>query len=148
MIHCDSACCFRSFEEKLKELEELQNELQGHVEELEEENDHLKKQNMMVNEAKIKLRQETSLLTAENMVCVCVPAEGSKCYYGRNQCLSVLQDLEEQLDQKNRLIKKLVSQLKSLETSHKGFCVSAVSLTADPLLTLCGRYLSLTLLNQ
>lgn len=72
MIHCDSACCFRYFEEKLKELEELQNELQGHVEELEEENDHLKKQNMMVNEAKIKLRQETSLLTAENMVCVCV----------------------------------------------------------------------------
>lgn len=72
MVHCDSGCCFRYFEEKLKELEELQNELQGHVEELEEENDHLKKQNMMVNEAKIKLRQETSLLTAENMVCVCV----------------------------------------------------------------------------
>lgn len=72
MIHCDSGCWFRYFEEKLKELEELQNELQGHVEDLEEENEHLKKQNMMVNEAKIKLRQETSLLTAENMVSVCV----------------------------------------------------------------------------
>lgn len=40
--------------------------------ELEEENEHLKKQNMMLNEAKIKLRQETSLLTADNMVCVYV----------------------------------------------------------------------------
>lgn len=45
------------------------------MEELEEENDHLKKQNTMLNEAKNKLRLETSQLTAENMVrvrvCVC-----------------------------------------------------------------------------
>lgn len=40
------------------------------MEELEEENDHLKKQNTMLNEAKNKLRLETSQLTAENMVCV------------------------------------------------------------------------------
>lgn len=82
MIHRDSGRCFRYFEEKLKELEELQNDLQGHVEDLEEENEHLKKQNMMVNEAKIKLRQETSLLTAENMVCVCVcvNVQSSRCY--------------------------------------------------------------------
>ena len=122
----DSGCCFRYFQEKLKELEELQNELQGHVEELQEENHHLKQQNTMLNEAKSKLRQETALLTAENMVCVCErerePAETSRGYYERNQCLSLLQDLEEQLDHKHRLIKKLVSQLKSLETSRKGLC--------------------------
>lgn len=53
-------------------MEELKTELQGQVEELEEENDHLKRQHLMASEAKIKLRQETSQLTAENMVCVCV----------------------------------------------------------------------------
>lgn len=44
-------------------------ELEDRVEELEEENDHLKKQQLMENEAKRKLREETSILTAENMVC-------------------------------------------------------------------------------
>ncbi|XP_011605937.2 unconventional myosin-Vc [Takifugu rubripes] len=99
----------RYFEEKLKELEELQNELQAHINELEEENDHLKQQNLMVNEAKIKLRQETSLLTAENM------------------------DLEEQLDQKSRLIKKLLSQLKSFETSQKAKPASQSAIPRDHL---------------
>lgn len=59
---------FRHLEEKVKELEELRTELQSQVEELEEENDHIKRQHMMANEAKNKLRQETSQLTAENMV--------------------------------------------------------------------------------
>ncbi|KAF3688718.1 Unconventional myosin-Vc [Channa argus] len=85
----------RHFEEKAKELAEVKIELQGKVEELEEENDHLKRQQLMESEAKIKLRQETSRLTAENM------------------------DFEEQLDQKDRLIKKLRNQIKSLETSQK-----------------------------
>lgn len=61
---------FRHFEEKAEELEELKRELQGRVEELEEENDLSKKQLLMESEAKSKLRQETSRLTAENMVCV------------------------------------------------------------------------------
>ncbi|KAL7402977.1 hypothetical protein ABVT39_022805 [Epinephelus coioides] len=85
----------RHFEEKAEELEELKRELHGKVEELEEENDHLKRQLLMEMEAKSKLRQETSQLTAENM------------------------DFEEQLDQRDRLIRKLQNQIKSLETSQK-----------------------------
>lgn len=93
----------RHFEEKAEELEELKRELHGKVEELEEENDHLKRQLLMEMEAKSKLRQETSQLTAENM------------------------DFEEQLDQKDRLIRKLQNQIKSLETSQK-----AVKQTSAP----------------
>lgn len=59
---------FRHLEEKVKELEELRTDLQSQVEELEEEHDHIKRQHLMANEAKNKLRQETSQLTAENMV--------------------------------------------------------------------------------
>nr|XP_020476628.1 unconventional myosin-Vc isoform X2 [Monopterus albus] len=85
----------RLFEGKAEELEEIRRDLQDRVEELEEENDHLKRQQLMESEAKRKLRQETSRLTAENM------------------------DFEEQLDQKDRLIKKLQYQIKSLEASQK-----------------------------
>ncbi|XP_062277204.1 unconventional myosin-Vc [Scomber scombrus] len=85
----------RHFEEKAEVLEELKRDLQGNVEELQEENDHLRRQNMMESEAKSRLRQEASQLSAENM------------------------DFEEQLDHKDRLIKKLQNQIKSLETSHK-----------------------------
>ncbi|XP_026221899.1 unconventional myosin-Vc isoform X1 [Anabas testudineus] len=85
----------RHFQEKAEELEEVKRELQARVEDLEEENDHLKRQQLMESEAKIKLRHETSRLTAENM------------------------DFEEQLDQKDRLIRKLQNQIKSLETSQK-----------------------------
>lgn len=52
----------------MKELEELQADLQNQVDELEEENDHVKRQHLMAHEVKNKLRQETSQLTAENMV--------------------------------------------------------------------------------
>nr|XP_040017639.1 unconventional myosin-Vc isoform X3 [Gasterosteus aculeatus aculeatus] len=85
----------RHFEEKAEELEELKTELQGRVEDLEDETNHLKRQLLMESEAKNKLRQETSQLTAENM------------------------DFEEQLDQKDRIIKKLQNQIKSLQTSQK-----------------------------
>uniref|UniRef100_A0A1A8M917 Myosin VC n=2 Tax=Nothobranchius pienaari TaxID=704102 RepID=A0A1A8M917_9TELE len=85
----------RYFEEKAKELEEAKGELQGRIEELVEENAHLKRQQLMEGEAKNKLREETSRLTAENV------------------------DFEEQLDQKDRLIKKLQNQIKCLETSQK-----------------------------
>ncbi|XP_029289703.1 LOW QUALITY PROTEIN: unconventional myosin-Vc [Cottoperca gobio] len=97
----------RHFEEKAGELEELKSELQGRVEELGEENDHLKRQLLMEREAKSKLRQETSLLTAENM------------------------DFEEQLDQKDRLLKKLQNQIKSLETSQKAKQTSAPAIPKD-----------------
>uniref|UniRef100_A0A3B4GUV7 Dilute domain-containing protein n=1 Tax=Pundamilia nyererei TaxID=303518 RepID=A0A3B4GUV7_9CICH len=72
-----------------EELEGEKRELQGRVEELEEENDHLKRQQLMENEVKNKLREETSRLTAENM------------------------DFDELLDQKDRLIKKLQTQVKT-----------------------------------
>lgn len=75
MSHSDFWCFFRHFEEKAEELEELKRELQCRVEDLEEENNHLKRQQLMENEAKIKLTQETSRLTAENMVCVWIKYE-------------------------------------------------------------------------
>ncbi|XP_037539495.1 unconventional myosin-Vc [Nematolebias whitei] len=85
----------RLFEERARELEEAKEELQGRIKELEEEKDHLRRQQLMESEVKGKLREETSRLTAENM------------------------DFEEQLDQKDRLIKKLQSQIKCLEISSK-----------------------------
>uniref|UniRef100_A0A3Q3FNL4 Myosin VC n=1 Tax=Labrus bergylta TaxID=56723 RepID=A0A3Q3FNL4_9LABR len=83
----------RHLEEKAGELEEQKNELQEQLEELEEETDHLKRQQLMESEAKSKLRQDISRLTAENI------------------------DFEEMLDHKDRLIKKLRSQIKMKQTS-------------------------------
>ncbi|XP_068595561.1 unconventional myosin-Vc [Brachionichthys hirsutus] len=85
----------RHREEKVEELEKSKRSLQSQVEELEEENDRLKRQQLMEDEAKSKLTQESSLLTAEIM------------------------DLEEQLAQKSTIVKKLQSQMKSLEASQK-----------------------------
>ncbi|XP_015256011.1 PREDICTED: unconventional myosin-Vc [Cyprinodon variegatus] len=85
----------RHFEERAKELDETREQLQGRIEELEEENEHLKRQQLMEGEVKRKLREEASQLTAENM------------------------DLEEQLDQKERCIKKLHKQIKSLKRSQR-----------------------------
>ncbi|KAM9376468.1 unconventional myosin-Vc [Pholidichthys leucotaenia] len=85
----------RYFEKKAEELEGARQELQSQIEELKEENDHLKRQQLMDSEIKMKLREETSRLTAENM------------------------DFEELLDQKDRLIKRLQNQIRSLETSQK-----------------------------
>uniref|UniRef100_UPI0037E98C11 unconventional myosin-Vc n=1 Tax=Semicossyphus pulcher TaxID=241346 RepID=UPI0037E98C11 len=97
----------RHLEEKAEELEEQKRELQEQVEELKEEDDHLKRQLLMESEAKSKLRQETSRLMAENM------------------------DFEEQLDHKDRLIKKLQKQIKSLETSQKAKQTSAPAVPKD-----------------
>ncbi|AWP08297.1 putative unconventional myosin-Vc [Scophthalmus maximus] len=97
----------RHFEEKAEALEEVKRELQGRVEDLEEENDHSKRQQLMETEAKSKLRQETSRLTAENM------------------------DFEEQLDQKDRLIKKLQNQIHSLVSSQKAKEMSAAVIPKD-----------------
>ncbi|XP_041652628.1 unconventional myosin-Vc isoform X2 [Cheilinus undulatus] len=97
----------RHFEEKADELEERKRELQERVEELEEESDHLKRLQMMESEAKSKLRQEISRLTAENM------------------------DFEEMLDHKDRLIKKLQTQVKSLEASQKAKQTSAPAIPKD-----------------
>ncbi|XP_053740826.1 unconventional myosin-Vc [Synchiropus splendidus] len=85
----------RNFEEKVGELEETNRDLQQKLEEMREENDYLKRQQLMENEVKNRLRQEASQLTAENM------------------------EFEEQLDQRDRLIRKLQNQIKSLEKSQK-----------------------------
>lgn len=71
--------CLSIFEEKANKLEEAKMELQGRIEELEEETDHLKRQQLMEGEVKRKLREETSRLTAENMVCLCV--RGGECVH-------------------------------------------------------------------
>nr|XP_020514595.1 unconventional myosin-Vc isoform X3 [Labrus bergylta] len=97
----------RHLEEKAGELEEQKNELQEQLEELEEETDHLKRQQLMESEAKSKLRQDISRLTAENI------------------------DFEEMLDHKDRLIKKLRSQIKSLETSQRVKQTSAPAIPKD-----------------
>ncbi|XP_034540965.1 unconventional myosin-Vc isoform X2 [Notolabrus celidotus] len=105
-IQEESSQC-RHFEEKAQVLEEQKRELQEQAEELEEENDHFKRQHQMESEAKSKMRQEISRLTMENM------------------------DYEEQLDHKDRLIKKLQSQMKSLETSHRAKPTSAPASPKD-----------------
>uniref|UniRef100_A0A8C5FB08 Myosin VC n=1 Tax=Gadus morhua TaxID=8049 RepID=A0A8C5FB08_GADMO len=78
-----------------EELETDRTELHGRVEELQEQNQQLLKQHLAESEAKTRLSQEASQLTADNM------------------------DFEEQLDKKDRLIKKLQSQIKSLEKSER-----------------------------
>lgn len=120
----------RHFEERSEELEELKRELEGRVDELGEENDHLKRQLQMESEAKSKLRQETSQLTADNMVCD--TTQVSECLVNtlNTSCFS-FQDFEEQLDQKDRLIKKLQKQMKSLETSQRGSFVACAHVSYD-----------------
>lgn len=58
-------------ENKNKENEREKEEMEKRLEELEEKIEQLKRLQQSDNEAKNKLRQETSRLTAENMVCVC-----------------------------------------------------------------------------
>ncbi|KAK7892140.1 hypothetical protein WMY93_024103 [Mugilogobius chulae] len=85
----------RVLEEQSEKLELSKGLLEDRIEELEEENEHLKRLHQMESEAKTRLRYETARLTAKNM------------------------DFEEQLDQKDRLIKKLKSQIKSFELMQK-----------------------------
>lgn len=55
-------------EEKAEELDEVQRQLEDRVEELKEENDHLKRLNLMESEGKTGLRHEAARLTAVNTV--------------------------------------------------------------------------------
>ncbi|XP_072291958.1 unconventional myosin-Vc [Eucyclogobius newberryi] len=93
-IQEESSKC-RVLEEKAEKVEESKMFLEDRIEELKEENDHLKRLHQMESEAKTRLRYETTRLTVKNM------------------------DYEEQLDQKDRLIKKLRNQIKSLELMQK-----------------------------
>ncbi|XP_075998597.1 unconventional myosin-Vc isoform X2 [Genypterus blacodes] len=85
----------RHFKEQAEELEEVKRELQDKIEELQEENEHFRRLQLIESESKGRLRQEASRLTTENM------------------------DFEEQLDKKDRTIKKLQKQIKSFETSQR-----------------------------
>uniref|UniRef100_W5LCH4 Myosin VC n=1 Tax=Astyanax mexicanus TaxID=7994 RepID=W5LCH4_ASTMX len=78
-------------EERNRESTIEREEIQGRLEELEEEMEQLKRLHQTENETKNKLRQETSRLTAENM------------------------DFEEQIDMKDRTIKRLQDQIKALQ---------------------------------
>ncbi|XP_048886762.1 unconventional myosin-Vc isoform X3 [Brienomyrus brachyistius] len=80
----------RLLQQQKAEFERGKAELENRLEEKEEENAQLRKQQQAESEAKSRLRLETSRLTAENM------------------------DFEEQLDMKDRLIRKLQNQIKSL----------------------------------
>ncbi|KAG1952451.1 unconventional myosin-Vc [Pimephales promelas] len=82
----------RHLEEKITESERRREELEGQMADLREENQQLQKAHLSESQAKNKLRQETSRLTADNM------------------------DFEEQSDMKDRLIKRLQDQIKALQT--------------------------------
>ncbi|KAG7281021.1 hypothetical protein CRUP_016653 [Coryphaenoides rupestris] len=95
------------FRQQAEELEGDKTELHGRVEELQEEKQHLLKQHLAESEAKTRFSQEAWRLTAENM------------------------DFEEQLDKKDRLIKKLQSQVKSLEKSEKAKSTPSLVIPKD-----------------
>ncbi|XP_031420587.1 unconventional myosin-Vc [Clupea harengus] len=90
----ESSRC-RLFEQQLEEVEWQKEELQRRLEEVQEEKEQLHKQQQAEQEAKSKLRQEASRLNAENM------------------------DLEEQLDMKERSIKKLQDRVRALQPPDK-----------------------------
>uniref|UniRef100_A0A673ZXC0 Myosin VC n=1 Tax=Salmo trutta TaxID=8032 RepID=A0A673ZXC0_SALTR len=85
-------------EREKKEVERGKEEVEREKEEVEREKEEmevLRKQKNTESEAKARFSQEASRLTAENM------------------------DFEEQLDMKDRLIRKLQNQIKSLQTSEE-----------------------------
>ncbi|XP_058854700.1 unconventional myosin-Vc-like isoform X2 [Acipenser ruthenus] len=85
----------RILEHQKETYEKEVQELQEKVEEKQDENDQLQKQFQAESQAKNKLRQEASRLIAENM------------------------DFEEQVDMKDRLIKKLQNQIQAFRTLEK-----------------------------
>ncbi|XP_058851135.1 unconventional myosin-Vc-like isoform X1 [Acipenser ruthenus] len=85
----------RILEHQKETYEKEVQELQEKVEEKQDENDQLQKQFQSESQAKNKLRQEASRLIAENM------------------------DFEEQVDMKDRLIKKLQNQIQAFRTLEK-----------------------------
>ncbi|KAI7812276.1 putative unconventional myosin-Vc, partial [Triplophysa rosa] len=84
----------RHLEERILEMERSKDEMERQIVERQEENQQLQKSHHSESEAKSRLREETSRLTAENM------------------------DFEEQLDMKDRLIKRLQDQIKALHTTQ------------------------------
>ncbi|KAM9528439.1 unconventional myosin-Vc-like [Salvelinus alpinus] len=92
-------------EEVEREKEEMEREKEEVEREKEEMEEVLRKQKNIESEAKGRFSQEASRLTAENM------------------------DFEEQLDMKDRLIRKLQNQIKSLQTSEEANQTPAPTIT-------------------
>ncbi|XP_006628720.1 unconventional myosin-Vc isoform X1 [Lepisosteus oculatus] len=90
----ESAQC-RLLQLQLEAYEKEKQELLDRIAEKEDENTQLKKQYQTESETKNRLRQEASRLIAENM------------------------DFEEQIDLKDRLIKKLQNQIQGLRSPEK-----------------------------
>lgn len=171
------ACVHRHLEEKITESERRREEMERQMADLQEENEQLQKAQLSESEAKNKLRQETSRLTAENMVCVKGHAHDcirvymhSFSFFPKHTCINkgtphqkqynntiyninkrlekckgnifcgpkcrsvhlnlmcsnifLFQDFEEQLDMKDRLIKRLQDQIKALQTHVTGKTLS------------------------
>ncbi|XP_056138617.1 unconventional myosin-Vc [Lampris incognitus] len=97
----------RYLEQQAEQLEEEKEALRVRAEELEEEIEQLRRRHLTESETKARLTQETSRLTAENM------------------------DFEEQLDTKDRLIKKLQSQIKSFKKSERAIQTSTPAAPKD-----------------
>ncbi|MBN3296301.1 MYO5C protein, partial [Amia calva] len=91
----------RLLELQRETFEKEKQELMEKIGDKEEENAQLKKQNQTESEAKNRLRQEASRLIAENM------------------------DFEEQIDVKDRLIKKLQNQIQGLRMPEKANHIQA-----------------------
>uniref|UniRef100_A0A673ZYY9 Myosin VC n=1 Tax=Salmo trutta TaxID=8032 RepID=A0A673ZYY9_SALTR len=97
-------------EREKKEVERGKEEVEREKEEVEREKEEmevLRKQKNTESEAKARFSQEASRLTAENM------------------------DFEEQLDMKDRLIRKLQNQIKSLQTSEEANQTPAPTITNE-----------------
>ncbi|XP_031688697.1 LOW QUALITY PROTEIN: unconventional myosin-Vc-like [Oncorhynchus kisutch] len=94
-------------EEVKREKEEVKREKVEMEREKVEMEEVLRKQKNTENEAKARFSQEASRLTAENM------------------------DFEEQLDMKDRLIRKLRNQIKSLQTSEEANQTPAPTITNE-----------------
>lgn len=77
----EGASVHRHLEEKITESERRREEMERQMADLQEENEQLQKAQLSESEAKNKLRQETSHLTAENMVCVKGHAQDYICDY-------------------------------------------------------------------
>ncbi|KAJ8391649.1 hypothetical protein AAFF_G00087900 [Aldrovandia affinis] len=91
----------RLLELQRADWEREKEELEGRVEDVEEENLQLKKQHQADSEAKSRMRQEASRLIAENM------------------------DFEEQMDAKDLMVRKLQKQIKDLRASEIANQISA-----------------------
>ncbi|KAJ8340437.1 hypothetical protein SKAU_G00350700 [Synaphobranchus kaupii] len=97
----------RLLELQKADCEREKEELDRRIEDMEEENNQLKKQHQTESEAKNRMRQEASRLIAENM------------------------DFEEQLDLKDRMIRKLQKQIKALRASEIANQIPAPAVPKD-----------------